>query len=155
LLPQLKLAWTLVGGDTKEKHEAIERLEYIFDTSLSVSTPVQLALPSILQRASAQVEALRQRLRANELLLRRRSDPLLTLLPIEAGWTAVLRVPRFEDDENLALRLVERGVWIFPGSYYGFSTGANHLVLSLLGPGDELERGLELIAETIHADAHC
>ncbi|MDX9723899.1 MAG: pyridoxal phosphate-dependent aminotransferase, partial [Myxococcota bacterium] len=75
LLPQLKLAWTLVGGDPKVKHEAIERLEYIFDTYLSVSTPVQLALPSILQRASAQVEALRQRLRANELLLRRRSDP--------------------------------------------------------------------------------
>ena len=48
LLPQMKLAWTVVSGPQALVHAAIERLEIIADTYLSPSTPVQLALPKFL-----------------------------------------------------------------------------------------------------------
>jgi aspartate/methionine/tyrosine aminotransferase len=42
-------------------------------------------------------------------------------------------------------RLVrERGVCVYPGSFFGFG-GAGWLVASLLGPEEEFRRGVELL----------
>jgi len=48
-LPQLKLAWLVASGPGDLVKAALERLEFIADTFLSVSTPVQLALPLLLR----------------------------------------------------------------------------------------------------------
>ena len=40
-LPQMKLGWIVVGGPASERAAAMERLELIADTYLSVATPVQ------------------------------------------------------------------------------------------------------------------
>ena len=48
LLPQMKLAWTIVSGPETAAQTAVDRLEVIADTYLSPSTPVQLALPKFL-----------------------------------------------------------------------------------------------------------
>ncbi len=48
LLPQMKLAWTVVSGPDSLAQTAADRLEIIADTYLSPSTPVQLALPKFL-----------------------------------------------------------------------------------------------------------
>src|ERR1700676_4861659 len=48
LLPQMKLAWMVVGGPQELVETAVERLEIIADTYLSPGTPVQLALPRFL-----------------------------------------------------------------------------------------------------------
>ena len=45
-LPQMKLAWIVVSGPEKECAQALQRLEVIADTYLSVGTAVQQALPS-------------------------------------------------------------------------------------------------------------
>ena len=44
-LPQVKLGWIAVDGPAPLVDEALERLELICDTYLSVSTPVQMAAP--------------------------------------------------------------------------------------------------------------
>ena len=59
---------------------------------------------------------------------------LVTRLEVEAGWYAVLRVPGLQPEEQTALDLLlERGVVVHPGGFFGFS-GQGWLVVSLLGP---------------------
>ena len=77
---------------------------------------------------------IRQRLQANlkalDAILDRQT--LVTRLEIEAGWYAVLRIPGLKPDEETALELLlERGVVVHPGDFYGFS-GQGWLVISLL-----------------------
>ncbi len=45
-LPQMKLAWIVVSGPEELRNQALERLEIIADTYLSVSAPVALAGPA-------------------------------------------------------------------------------------------------------------
>jgi aspartate/methionine/tyrosine aminotransferase len=66
---------------------------------------------------------------------------------VEAGWYAVLRVPALGNDEDLAVRLLEeRGVYVHPGSFFGFA-GEGWLVVSLLTPEEAFRRGVERICE--------
>ena len=59
----MKLGWIVASGPGHEPR--FERLELIADTYLSVATPVQVALPRLLE-SSAQVRAqIRERTRAN------------------------------------------------------------------------------------------
>ena len=51
-LPQLKLSWIVVSGPCAEVETALAALEFIGDTYLSVGTPIQVALPEILARAT-------------------------------------------------------------------------------------------------------
>src|SRR5437870_653889 len=48
-MPQLKLGWIAVGGPAEARERALSGLEWIADLFLSVSTPVQLALPRLLE----------------------------------------------------------------------------------------------------------
>ena len=52
-LPQVKLGWIAVGGPDALVAAALERLELVCDTYLSVSTPVQLAAAELLDRGAA------------------------------------------------------------------------------------------------------
>ncbi|HXL14975.1 MAG TPA: pyridoxal phosphate-dependent aminotransferase, partial [Methylomirabilota bacterium] len=47
-MPQLKLAWIALAGPGPTRRDALRGLEWIADLFLSVSTPVQLALPKLL-----------------------------------------------------------------------------------------------------------
>src|SRR6185503_9809170 len=104
-LPQVKLGWTVVGGPAADREAALEGLELIADTFLSVSTPVQVAAASLLQRGSAVRGAIHARVRANLAAARRiaASHPSCDLLPVEGGWSAVVRVPATRSEESLVL----------------------------------------------------
>jgi alanine-synthesizing transaminase len=141
LLPQAKLGWTVVNGDEPLVAEAIARLELIADTFLSVSTPVQLALPSLLSHRSALLSAAHARLTANLATL----DSAITALgpsapvrrlPAHGGWYATLEVARVHDEEAwIELLLREEGVIVHPGYFFDFDRDG-FLVVSLLPPGD-------------------
>jgi alanine-synthesizing transaminase len=135
-LPQLKLAWTAASGPERLVRRALERLEVITDTYLSVSTPVQVAAPELLARREELQAPIRVRVRANLVALRGaigRHCPA-TLLEPEGGWSAVLRVPATEPEEERVSRLLEeRGVLVHPGYFFDFP-GEAYLVLSLLTP---------------------
>lgn len=130
-LPQLKLAWTAIAGPGSE--QAIERLEHIADAYLSTSTPVQRALPRLLALGPAIRETIRARVQTNLTLLRvaLEGSPA-SVLNVEGGWYAIIRVPNTLDDEGWALTLLERDhIVVQPGYYYELRDGV-HLVLSLI-----------------------
>ena len=58
----MKLGWIVVGGPDQERDQALRDLEWIADLFLSVSTPVQLALPRLLEARHAFGAAVRERL---------------------------------------------------------------------------------------------
>jgi alanine-synthesizing transaminase len=144
LLPQMKLAWTVVSGPDAVVQTAVDRLEIIADTYLSPSTPVQFALPKFLSLRHALQEQLAQRISANLSILDSivRESKSLARLDREGGWYAVLRVPVTATDDDLAVALLERySVLIHPGHFFNFSRDG-FLVLSLITPQQQLEEGL-------------
>lgn len=136
-LPQLKLAWWLALGPAALVREAMRRLELIADTYLSAATPVQLALPGLLAAAPAMQAQISRRTRANLERLRAACvGTSLTVLAVEAGWTALLRLPAVHDLDDAAWArelLLRAGLLTQPGGLYDLH-GAPHLALSLLTP---------------------
>ncbi|MGH9442199.1 MAG: aminotransferase class I/II-fold pyridoxal phosphate-dependent enzyme, partial [Thermoanaerobaculia bacterium] len=91
-LPQVKLGWILLGGPTERVALAAERLELIADTYLSVSTPVQLALPDLFRIGRFAAARIQDRLAENlrtAVRLFRAADAANGLRPLwpEGGWT--------------------------------------------------------------------
>jgi len=163
-LPQMKAAWIATLGPEGARAEALARLEIVADTFLSMNAPVQLAMPSWLAgRRAIQAEIL-ERARGNLGVLTRMEEEApgrLQVLRVDAGWSAVVALPRCVGDVDCAERLVrERGVLAHPGSFYGMAE-RNRIVVSLIGPAAEFEAGIqmatsELSIETIvqAADEH-
>ena len=150
-LPQLKLGWIFANGPAGLLDEALSRLEWIADSYLSVSTPVQLALPRLLEHGRGAVDAIRARVLHNERALRAAFPPagLVTILPVPAGWSACVRVPAVRPEEDLILDLLEtRDVLVQPGYFFDFPFEA-FLVLSLLPPTDVFREGIARLAEAL------
>jgi alanine-synthesizing transaminase len=145
LLPQMKLAWTVVTGPEELVKTAVARLEIIADTYLSPSTPIQLALPKFLSLRHTLQAQLRRRIAANLSVLDAAlgESKLLTCLDREGGWYAILRVPVTGTDEALAVSLLERcSVLVHPGHFFNFSQDG-FLVLSLITPELDFAEGVK------------
>jgi alanine-synthesizing transaminase len=152
-LPQVKLGWIALDGPEAIVSEALDRLELICDTYLSVSTPVQIAAPSLLDRGEDVRRRILDRLRANEATLRATVGGAngATVLPADAGWSAVIRVPATEPEESLVLELLERSaVVVHPGYFFDFPHEA-FLVVSLLPEPDVFARAVRLIQDRLDA----
>lgn len=152
LVPQLKVGWSVVSGPDAWVRPMLARLEHHADAFLSVNAPAQVALPGLLAAAPARRAAVLARVAANEAALRAWSaSPGLgvAVLPREAGWSAVLRLPPGVDELALALRAVGQGALAHPGHYYDLE--GHHLVLSLLAPADEFARGLAILGAALAA----
>jgi len=146
-LPHYKLGWIRLSGPQAEKQKARNALELIADNFLSVSTPVQSAVPELLRIGASIRQQIRDRTRAN---LERLSalDGVVRALPVEGGWSAVLRVPRTRSDEDLVLDLLDQGVLVQPGYFFDFES-EGFIVVSLLTPEAELAAGIERIMRTV------
>jgi alanine-synthesizing transaminase len=143
-LPHYKLGWIRVSGPAEAKHEAIAGLELVADTFLSVSTPVQVALPELLAvapRIRAGIgERLRGNLRAVQTIVA--ANRAAQLLPVEGGWSVIIRLPRFNTGEEFALAALEKtGVLIHPGYFFDFEA-EGYFVISLLTDPETLRAGL-------------
>ena len=138
-LPQVKLGWTVVRGPHAERARALAALEIIADTFLSVGTPVQAAASALLTRGEVVRNQIRRRVAANLSHARElsRHSPACTLLPVEGGWSLVVRVPAVRSEETLVLELLEREkVLVHPGYFFDFLHEA-YIVVSLLPPEDQ------------------
>lgn len=146
-LPQVKLGWMAVGGPDRVVATALERLELICDTYLSVSTPVQVAAASLLDRGAAVRTQIARRVSENYRWLQTaaRAVPACRALRADAGWSAVLQVPTLEPEEDLALRLLAAdGVLTHPGYFFDFPR-ESFLVVSLLAPHSVFCEGIDRI----------
>jgi aspartate/methionine/tyrosine aminotransferase len=152
-LPQVKLGWIAVDGPDPLVAEALDRLELICDTYLSVATPVQVAARSLLDRGAAVRAQILERVRGNYASLRERfaDSSAASVLPSAGGWSAVLRVPATRSEEAVVLELLERdAVVVHPGYFFDFPHEA-FLVVSLLPEPDVFARGARLMQERLDA----
>ena len=150
-LPQMKLAWMAVGGPDEERAIALERLELIADSALSIGTPVQHALPALLDHRSPSTEAIRARTRENLDALGELLGPTspATVLRVEGGWYATVRLPRTQGEEQWALDLLEGdGVYAHPGHFFDFEDEP-YLVLSLLTKTSTFREGARRLAARV------
>lgn len=133
-LPQLKLGWMVVTGPADVVHDALERLEVICDTYLSVSTPVQVAASRLVAAGIDVRSAIRARVQQNYRELERAAAayPSLRVVPPEGGWSVVVQVPETIGEEALALKVLhDTHVVVHPGFFFDFPRGS-HIVMSLL-----------------------
>ena len=141
-LPQVKLGWIAARGPGAA--DQLEALAFLADQYLSVSASAQAAAPALLALAPGIQAQVRTRLRANLAALDRAlaDQPHLSRLPVEGGWSALLRRPALDGDDACALRLLrDSGVLVHPGSFFDLP-GDGHLVLSLLAPEAVFSEGL-------------
>jgi len=132
-LPQMKLGWIIAAKPVPE-------LEIIADTYLSVGTPVQLALPALLELRQTVQSQIIERLKTNLATLRAGS---FRTLQVEGGWYATLPVM---EEEETAERLLLRGdVLVQPGYFYDFER-SGYLVLSLLTRPEVFKEGIARLA---------
>lgn len=152
-LPQAKLAWMVVDGPGTLVRDAVDRLEVIADTYLSVSTPVQVALPTLLSDGQVVRDQIRARTARNlDALVRSAAcRDVVSLRRPQGGWTAVLRTPGIAAGaDGLVRALLDEGVLAHPAYFYDFAHD-DYLVVSLLTPPDEFDMGLEILSGVLVA----
>lgn len=149
-LPQMKFGWILIKGKKKLKDEAVQRLEVIADTYLSVATPVQYAAQRLFETREKIQEEIMGRVKVNYNLLKTKFllNPDIKVMNCEGGWNAILNFENMlvPEDEFVLKLLDKKNVLIHPGYYYDFFT-EGFAVVSLLTETDVMERAIELIGE--------
>jgi alanine-synthesizing transaminase len=153
-LPQMKLAWIVVNGPADDLRSALDRLEVIADTYLSVSAPVANALPRLLEVRRAMQPQIMTRIEQNLQWLDQRlaEDSALGRLKSDGGWYAILQLLRVpgagessSSDEDWAVELLrDDGVLLHPGHFYDFPS-EGHLVASLLPATEIFQEGVRRI----------
>jgi alanine-synthesizing transaminase len=147
-LPQMKLGWVVTAGPRAVRDEAIERLDLIADTYLSVGAPVQHAAPHWLKLRSEIQEQIVERAHINLQSLRQ-AESSFRLLRVEGGWYAVLEIPRYLPEEEWVLQLLEKDdVLVHPGYFFDFPHEA-YLILSLLPEPDVFREAVRRIVARI------
>ncbi len=145
-LPQMKLGWIVASGPGHAA--ALDGLEWIADTFLSVATPVQLALDRLLAVTETVRHQIRTRTAENLVEARAQfgASSASRILHVEAGWYIVIQVPRTRSEEEWALGLLrDANVLVQPGFFYDFESEA-YLVVSLLTETRVFREGIERLS---------
>ena len=154
-LPQLKLGWMAIGGPDSLVRPALQRLEIIADTYLSVATPVQVAVSHLLEHGAPVRQQIADRVLLNYNVLRSLAEhyPACRVLPAEGGWSAVVQGPAIMPDEARAIALAQKsGVLVYPGYFFDFDRDG-YVVMSLLVPPVEFRAGASRVLETMDGPA--
>jgi aspartate/methionine/tyrosine aminotransferase len=147
-MPHLKAGWIVAGGDQTLTDDAMARLEWIADSFLSISTPVQVGLDELLNAGAMVAADIKKRLRKNHGTLCEVLGPVpgIDVAPLTGGWSAVVRVPAVIPEEEMVLRLLEEAdVLVHPGFFFDFPFEA-FLVVSLLCPEGVFREGTQRLA---------
>lgn len=149
-MPHLKLGWIAVAGPADLREQALARLDLIADTYLSVSTPVQAALPALMDIGVEIRAAIAERVRENRRVLVDSGCGAgvgagLDVIPPPAGWYALVRLAPGHDEEDAAAALLTGDrVQVFPGYFFDIPSDhdAQHLIVSLLPPPEVFAEGV-------------
>src|SRR5271165_2534184 len=148
-LPQMKMAWLVTSGPNELVRPALDRLEIIADTYLSLNSPTQWAFPALFEQRRSLQPQLLHRVRENcgSLKSLLAGKTFCELLEMEGGWYAVLRIPGDRSDEDLAISLLQKAhVLVHPGHFYDFPSDG-HLVVSLITPCADFQQGICALSE--------
>jgi aspartate/methionine/tyrosine aminotransferase len=124
----------------------------IADTFLSVGTPVQHALPELLASRRPVHSAILHRLRSNLAMLRNTvARSAASVLDVEGGWYAAMRLPQTRTEQDWALTWLEHDdVYVHPGHFFDFESEA-FAVVSLLTPEPVLREGVRRVVSRVAA----
>ena len=150
-LPQMKLSWIVVAGPSRLRDRVMARLDLVADTYLSVGTPIQEQASELLRYGESRRRMILARVRENYRTLGRISatEPAVSLLQAEGGWSGILRIPETMPEEERVLRLIrQEGVVVQPGYFFDMDQGA-HLVVSLLIDPVEFRSGLHRLIRSV------
>jgi len=145
----MKVAWVVTTGPEALARSAMDRLEVIADTYLSLNAPTQWAFPALFEQRHLLQPQIVERLRENRAHLRAlvSQHASCELLDADGGWYAVLRLPAGLSDEDFAITLLQtHHVLVHPGHFYDFS-GEDYLVISLLTPPDVFREGISRLIQ--------
>jgi alanine-synthesizing transaminase len=145
-MPQMKLGWIALSGPDAFWQAARQRLELLAETYLSVATPVQSALGRLLRIGDGIQQCIGERIAKNlqqaHAIL---ENSAAHCLPVEGGWSAIVRVPARFSEETWAMRLLnEYGVAVQPGYFFDMESEA-YLVLSLIAEPQAFLRGIQAL----------
>jgi aspartate/methionine/tyrosine aminotransferase len=145
-LPALKLGWIAATGQKDALvAPAVDRLETIADTFLSVHIPVQKALPEIFAKGRPFVDGYvaevgRRRKTAIDLL--KTSKRIRFVEPV-GGFYLMARIETDMPEEDFVVALMkETGVFVHPGYFFDYERGVNAVISYLVEP-KKLTSGLE------------
>jgi aspartate/methionine/tyrosine aminotransferase len=147
--PQMKAAWCAVSGEARHKHEAMRRLELVCDTFLGVGAPVQAALEDLLALGHNVRASIRTRTQTNLSLLRKAlADTPASVLDVEGGWYAVVRLPATKSEDEWVLGLLgTHRVLVHPGAFFDFDSEP-FCVVSLLPAPLAFADGVEALRQS-------
>ena len=151
-LPQLKLGWIAACGPDPAMRDLLHGLEWIADLFLTVSTPVQLALPDLLGLRHEFQRRVRARIAENLAALRARAaaeGSELGVLEARGGWAAIVTLPGRRSGEGWALELLDHDVVVHPDHFYDLERAS--VVLSLIVEPDTLREALERLGAGVLA----
>ncbi len=151
-LPQMKLSWVVTSGPSTQATVALDRLEIIADTYLSMNAPIQLAAPVLLEQQDGIQVQLFDRVKENWAELDRQVSAQKTCerLLLDGGWYAILRVPALQSDEDLAIEILHKeSVLVHPGHFYDFPSDG-YLVLSLITQSAQFKTGIERVLRLLN-----
>lgn len=143
-LPQIKLGWIVVSGPPSLTTPALERLELISDTYLSVNTFSQVATQEFFEIGISIAARIKERIYENYGTLKQMVPKkcFLQLLPVGGGWYAVLRVLSGLDEESVVINLLKhKGVLVHPGYFFDFPD-ETFLVVSLMPEPPVFKEGI-------------
>jgi alanine-synthesizing transaminase len=146
-LPQVKLAWIVVGGKSDLRGSAQDRLEMITDLYLSVGTPVQHGAGRLLRRRHAIQKQILARLAENGQYLEEQFARAVNsrVLNREGGWYAVVEIADHMSDETRVLQLLDQdNTLVHPGYFHEFHK-EGFIVVSLLTPVETFRAGISRV----------
>jgi aspartate/methionine/tyrosine aminotransferase len=147
-LPQWKLGWILLAGNASESSEIKNTLETIIDTYLSTNSIIQSMLPQIFPWMPMVQNKINSRIQRN---FRYISDSLYDFPDVQitsesAGWFLVLKIQGDSSSEDFCESILKsKQVFLFPGSWFGYSHDENYVILSLIIEESILEEAINRI----------
>ncbi len=146
-LPDLKLGWIALN---QAAQPFADRLELLNDTFLGANGFSQALLPRLFDAAWPFVETMVAQVRANlDLGLHKLAAcPGVQIQPPDGGYYLFPALPRVDDEEQLVIDLLDAGVLVHPGFYYGEPQRA-HLMFSALLEPERFAAGLERLAAAL------
>lgn len=147
-LPDMKLGWIVLNENAAETYR--ERLELLNDTFLSAGTLVQHMLPTLFSEGWSFVEEMKKQIYNNitYALEKLSKSKNIYVQPPDGGYYLFPKVSNWHDDESLAIFLLEHGVLIYPGYFYG-SLAETHIMISCLTDSQNLKAGIDKILDVL------
>ncbi|NOK80596.1 MAG: pyridoxal phosphate-dependent aminotransferase [Chloroflexi bacterium AL-W] len=147
-LPDLKLGWMGLNREAATQYSA--RLELLNDTLLGANALTQHMLPTVFTEGMGFVDLMVQRVQANldRALQILTQNEHVHIHPPDGGYYLFPKITNWYDEEALVLHLLNHGVYVHPGYFYGYDQHV-HIAISCLVAPEQLTEGLQRLITTL------